>query len=222
MYRDVPTARTFWSANYYSHWGRVTHICVGDLTIIGSDNGLSPGRRHAIIWINAGILLGTNFSEILIGIVTFSFKKMCLKVSSAKLRPFCPGLNVLMMPGDVMSLNILYWSSVPTASDSWWVNDYHIGLTMRSYGWNLLILLWIIRIHVHIYIVWIFMIQAWISDYICMKQWVAITHTRPNSNGIELNQIRNCTRNKWLYSISAIWLHYLAQGRFLKHDCNCI
>ena len=61
-----------------THWGRVTHICVGEQTIIGSDNGLSPGRRQAIIWTNAGILstgpLGTNFSEILIEINTFSFK----------------------------------------------------------------------------------------------------------------------------------------------------
>ena len=32
------------------HWGRVTHMCVSELTIIGSDNGLSPGRRQAIIW----------------------------------------------------------------------------------------------------------------------------------------------------------------------------
>ena len=40
-----------------THWGRVTHICVGELTIIGSDNGLSPERRQAIIWTNAGILL---------------------------------------------------------------------------------------------------------------------------------------------------------------------
>ena len=40
-----------------THWGRVTHICVGNLTIIGWDNGLSPGRRQAIIWTNAGILL---------------------------------------------------------------------------------------------------------------------------------------------------------------------
>ena len=38
-------------------WGRVTRICVGNLTIIGSDNCLSPGRRHAIIWTDAGILL---------------------------------------------------------------------------------------------------------------------------------------------------------------------
>ena len=58
-----------------THWGRVTHIGVVKLTIIGSDNGLSPGRRQAIIWTNAGILLigplETNFIEILIGIQTF-------------------------------------------------------------------------------------------------------------------------------------------------------
>ena len=39
-----------------NHWGRLTHICVSKLTIIGSDNGLSPGRRQAIIWTNDGIL----------------------------------------------------------------------------------------------------------------------------------------------------------------------
>ena len=81
------------------HWGRVTHICVSKLTIIGSDNGLSPDRRQAIIWINARVLLigplGTNFNEILIKILTFSFKKMRLKVSSAKRCPSCLGLNVL-------------------------------------------------------------------------------------------------------------------------------
>ena len=78
---------------------RCKHICVGNLTIIGSDNGLSPGRRQAIFRINAGILwigpLGTNFGEILIGIQTFSFKKMHLKMSSGKWRPLCLGLNVL-------------------------------------------------------------------------------------------------------------------------------
>ena len=89
-----------------THWGRVTHICVGKLTIIGSDKGLSPDRRQAIIWTNAGILLiepllGTNFSEIAIEIQTFSFKKKYLKVSSAKWRPFCLGLNVLsIVPAD--------------------------------------------------------------------------------------------------------------------------
>ena len=84
-----------------THWGRVTHISVGKLTIIGSDNGLSPDRRRVIILTNAGKLLigplGTNFSEILIEIQTFSFKIMRLKTSSAKWRPFCIGLNVLIL-----------------------------------------------------------------------------------------------------------------------------
>ena len=56
------------------------YVCVSKLTTIGSDNGLSPGLHKAIIWTNAGILLigplRTNFSEILIQIDTFSFKKM--------------------------------------------------------------------------------------------------------------------------------------------------
>ena len=70
-----------------------------DRVIIGSDNGLSPVRRQAIIWTNAGILLigplGTNFIEILIEILTFSLEKMRFKVSSAKRWQFCLGLNVL-------------------------------------------------------------------------------------------------------------------------------
>ena len=80
-----------------THWGRVTHICVSRLIIPGSDNGLLPGRRQAITWTNAGILLigplGTNFSEI--EIYRFSFTKMHLKMSSGKWWPFCLGLNVL-------------------------------------------------------------------------------------------------------------------------------
>ena len=84
-----------------THWGRVTHICVSDLTSIGSDNGLSPGRRQAIIRTNAGILLmrplGTNFSEFLVEILIFSFRKMRCKRSSAKRRPFFLGLNKLKL-----------------------------------------------------------------------------------------------------------------------------
>ena len=81
------------------HWGRVMHICVSKQTIIGSDNGLSPGQRQAIIWTNAGILLigtlGTNFGEIFIEVRIFSFKKISLKVSSAKWLPCCLGRNEL-------------------------------------------------------------------------------------------------------------------------------
>ena len=90
-----------WGIHKLTHWGRVTHFCVSILTSIASDNALSPGRRQAIIWINAGILLigslGTNFNEILIELQTFSLKKIRLKMSSAKCRPFCLGLNVLTL-----------------------------------------------------------------------------------------------------------------------------
>ena len=88
-----------WPKCYLTHLGRATHICVSELTIIGSDNGLSPDRRQAIICTNAGILLirtlGTSFSEILSTIHTFSFKKMHLKMSSAKCRLFRLSLNEL-------------------------------------------------------------------------------------------------------------------------------
>ena len=83
--------------NTLTHCGRVTHRCVCRLIIIGSNNGLSPGRRQAIIWTNAGKLLigplGTKFSEISIGIYTFSFSKMHLKMLSGKCRPFLSRLQ---------------------------------------------------------------------------------------------------------------------------------
>ena len=80
-WESVPMTRRL----YLTHWGRVTHICVSKLSTLGSDNGLSPDLRQAIIWTNAGILLigplGTSFSEIEIEIHAFSLKKMHLKMS---------------------------------------------------------------------------------------------------------------------------------------------
>ena len=88
------------SVSWHYYLKSPAYICVNTLTIIGSDNGLSPGRCQAIIWTNAGILLngplGTNSSEILIEIYPFSFKKMHLKMSSGKWQPFCLGLSVLI------------------------------------------------------------------------------------------------------------------------------
>ena len=79
------------------HWGLIhMHICISKQNIIGSDNGLLLHMwRQANVWTNAGLLsnepLGTNFSEIWIKIQNFSFMKMHLKISSAKLCSFCPG-----------------------------------------------------------------------------------------------------------------------------------
>ena len=103
IFKFIYLNKDIWILRFGFHWNlflvRVTHICVDNLTIIGPDNGLLPGQPQAIIWADAGILLigpwGTNFSEILIGIHTFSLKKIHLQMASAKWRPFCLGLNVL-------------------------------------------------------------------------------------------------------------------------------
>ena len=89
-----------------THWRRVTHICVNKLTIIGSDNGLSPGRRQAIIWTNAGIVnwtLGNKLQWNLNRNLNIFMQLMQLKVSSGKWRPSCLGLNVLTNNG------LVYW-----------------------------------------------------------------------------------------------------------------
>ena len=114
---------------WLTHWGRATHICVSKLTIIGSDNGLSPGRRQAIIWTNAGILLigplGPNFSEIIIEILTFSFTKMRFKVSSAKWQAFCLGLNGLKWMSDLEQKKSFHqiWIVMEKNRDTVWENQ---------------------------------------------------------------------------------------------------
>ena len=116
----------FWELYELTHWGRVTHICVSKLTIIGSNNSLSPDQRQAIIWTNAGLLsigpLWTYFSENLIKMQQFSLTKMHLKMSSAKWCPSCLGLNVLTFQfhhvyripiGGVQGYHLLPWLILP-------------------------------------------------------------------------------------------------------------
>ena len=102
----------------------MTHICVSKLTIIGSDNGLSSSRCQAIIWTNAGILLkrtsGTNFSEILSEMHAFSLKKMHLKMSSTKWRPFCLGLNGLKK---LKTNEWPFWVLFSRCSRALWTNE---------------------------------------------------------------------------------------------------
>ena len=92
----------YWKYIYITH-NKISHdryILPFPISIVCSRNDNQvPGRQQAIIWISAGLLLigplGTNFSQILIAIHTFSFKKMHFKMSSGKWCPFCLGLNVL-------------------------------------------------------------------------------------------------------------------------------
>ena len=107
--------------NVLTHWGRVTHISVGKLTIIGSYNGLSPARRQAIIWTNGGILLigplGTNFSEILIRIQNIFIHENALQ------NVVCEMASILSLP---QCIKVDIWNScvgcvftvIPALS--WW------------------------------------------------------------------------------------------------------
>ena len=65
-----------------THWGRVTHIYLGNLTASGPDDRLSPHQRLAIIWTNTRMLLigplGTDFSEFFIG-KSYIFIKKCIQ-----------------------------------------------------------------------------------------------------------------------------------------------
>ena len=83
---------------FITHWCWVTQICISKLIIIVFVNGLSPSWCQAFIWTNATILLiwslGTNFSEILSEIRTFSFKKIHFNISSVKWQQLCFSLTV--------------------------------------------------------------------------------------------------------------------------------
>ena len=122
-----------------THWSRETHICVSKLTIIVPDNGLSPGRCQAIIWTNTGILLtrnlGTNFSEIINEIHAFSLKKLLLKMSSAKWRQFCLGLNVLThFEPHLAPLSTHYVLMCTRGGGIVWTGDYYISIVVSVWS----------------------------------------------------------------------------------------
>ena len=91
-----------------THWGRLTYICVSNLTIIGSDNGLShwstPSQYQNQF--NVGILLipllGANLSKTLIEIQIFWFKKCIWKCRLRNGVYFV--LASMCWPHDVMGL----------------------------------------------------------------------------------------------------------------------
>ena len=83
-----------------THWGRVTHICVSKLFIIGWDNGLSvawtaPSHYLKQCWNIVNWTLRNKLQWKFNRNSNISSKKMHLKMASAKLLSFCLRLNVL-------------------------------------------------------------------------------------------------------------------------------
>ena len=91
-----------------THWGRVTHICISNLNIIGSDYGLAMTRQKAIIWTNTRILLtgplGTNFNE---------FKNVVWKMAAILSQPQFVKHKI----NHLLQAQILFWWYV---HPRWW------------------------------------------------------------------------------------------------------
>ena len=164
------------------------HIWVCKLTIIGSDNGLLPGRRQAIIWTNAGILsiwpLGTNFSGIIIEIYRFSFKKMHLKMPSGKMAA------ILSRPQCVNKYMQLHMSKITGK----WVNfsqlhyPYLHQCTESSFVYNVLLLdlyqanlnkLWFIICKITLYLTEQIKIKIRTQKYIFMLFGFGLKSVKP-------------------------------------------
>ena len=90
---DLFKIQRLWFKNIHLLFETEWRIYVSvNFVIIGSDNGLLLDRHQVIIQTIAGILLigplVTNHDEIIIKIQQMFFKKMHLKISSAKFRHF--------------------------------------------------------------------------------------------------------------------------------------
>ena len=106
-----------------THWGRVTHLCVSELSIIRTNAGM--------------LLIGplqTNFSEIFIEIHIFSFKKVHLKILSGNGGHFVgvstdSGLSLtlstteLLSSGELHSRLVIYWSVKKFFIKNWLIID---------------------------------------------------------------------------------------------------
>ena len=153
----------------------MTHICINKLTIIYSDNGLSPGRRQAIIWTNSEIFLtgplGTNFGESSIEIHTYSFNEMPWKMSSGKCRPQYVNVSnqLVNLRYRRTLISLRTYQSLPRITNNLLAHMIgHASLSTHT------------CIYMNIYMLpWAFL---WISNYAHHDVWHEITYPIPHNN----------------------------------------
>ena len=112
---------------------------VSEVTIIGSDNCLSPGRRQAIIWNNAENIITCTIRNKLQRTLNrnwyFSFKKIQLKMESGKWRPLCVDLNGLINKDQLTEMQGKYQLQILS----------FLSTVVKNYGRYLVTSLWLIR-----------------------------------------------------------------------------
>ena len=137
----------WWRGVGWTHWGRVTHICVSKLNIFGWNNGLSPGQHQAIIQTSALLLLigplETHFSEISIELPRFSLKIMQLNMSPAEHLLFCFRFNVLMEApfvnfsfGDIRDFEMCLLCHIPCYIAFMFDRSYNMWYKRNSHNVN--------------------------------------------------------------------------------------
>ena len=125
-----------------THWGRVEHICISNLAITGSDNGLSPGRRQAITRTNAG--LGNKLQWNLnrnwyIFIQENAFESVLCETAAILSRPQCVKRYVMKFDCFLQHMSTSCWSHPvgPTVHQQWkpegyFTNKYLFKLKLNS------------------------------------------------------------------------------------------
>ena len=124
----------------------MTHICVSKVTIIGSDNGLSPGWRQTIIWTNANWTPGNKFQwnliqDLYIFIQDNAFENVVWKMAAKLSQPQCVNTGHVPFPIRTLqhvTLNLPWIIINPTEkhhiSSHWYCPHHELTLGIRSYS----------------------------------------------------------------------------------------
>ena len=180
-----PTSVSSGSANVNSLWKIqlvltywVKRIYVSNLIIFGSEYGLSPGQRQAIILTIAGILLiwplGVNFSEILIKIQIFSLKKkvfenVFFEMASILSRPQCVNETqqslsmhfcLIIQLYNYHSITTTFTTANTTVAIHHWVRDKMDALSQTTFS-NAFS--------------WMKMFKFWLKFHLSLSIWVQLT-----------------------------------------------
>ena len=112
----------------------VPHICVGELGQqrfkwwLGAEQATSHYLNQC--WTIVKWTLRNKFQWKFIEILTFSFKKICLNISSAKWRPFCPGENEFIK----LSIFLTAPGCGPASDFAWIMWTLPSNMWLRSLG----------------------------------------------------------------------------------------
>ena len=124
-----------------THWGRVTHICVDNLSIIGSDNGSNivnwtlRNNLHGNLNQNSCVFIHENaFENVVWKMVAILSRPQCVNVCvlSRKCSDF-RGAPIHNAPSAENEIRISLWQNIKYTSISTWCNKDKWGIKLVDY-----------------------------------------------------------------------------------------